>query len=442
MLIPFDRQVFNIVHLGIAFLVIFSADFTVTNMQKTINASIKQDKPWYNVDGYVSLGLVYLVYGIFLWLAPSVVALVGTKLALLIGAMGITIFMFSLTLEILYVTYIGIFLTGVGGSFLWVGEGHYVVLNSDPETMSRNVGLFWFLYSSSLIFGNLYAVFQLTGKTRIDYDTRHRLLYVLGSLGAIGCILLALLGPPKRHNSEIPIRHEGPVQALKKTWKIFRTKKILILLLTFIFGGFQQSFGGGIYPPSVGFTQEFGNKAKQLVPMCGLVYGLGDSIGFCFRTGGLVNMLLRKMRLKISKRSIVITGFILEAIAFCIIFINIPSDAVFGETSKTAIIKSNMWLALLSSFLIGIGDSCLNTQIFPLIAELHPQFSAHTCALYKFTKSVSMAIFFFCSNSLGLHLQLIILIVLGLIGTIAFVWVDYKESIGKTEKNNTDVTAT
>lgn len=43
--------------------------------------------------------------------------------------------------------------------------------------------------------------------------------------------------------------------------------------------GFQQSFGGGIYPPSVGFTQEFGNKAKQLVPMCGLVYGLGDSIG-------------------------------------------------------------------------------------------------------------------------------------------------------------------
>lgn len=53
-----------------------------------------------------------------------------------------------------------------------------------------------------------------------------------------------------------------------------------------------------------------------------------------------------------------------------------------------------------------------------------------------------MAIFFFCSNSLGLHLQLIILIVLGLIGTIAFVWVDYKESIGKTEKNNTDVTAT
>lgn len=43
-------------------------------------------------------------------------------------------------------------------------------------------------------------------------------------------------------------------------------------------------------------------------------------------------------------------------------------------------------IAMLGSFLLGFGDSCLNTQNFSIIADMFPNDSAQTAALYKFTK--------------------------------------------------------
>ncbi|KAK9510127.1 hypothetical protein O3M35_004975 [Rhynocoris fuscipes] len=434
MFIKLDRQVMNVVHLGLSFLVLFSADFTLTNMQKTINTSITEDKPDYHVDGYISMGLIYLIYGIFLWLAPSLVAAVGAKWSMFIGSTCITIFFFTFMLEIDYTTYVGILFGGLGGSFVWVAEGNYLVMNSDPDTVTRNVGLFWFIYTGSLICGNCFAVFRLEGKTRIDYDTRQELLQVIAVLGIIASIMFALLGAPKRFTNYQEIKHESPIEALKKTWQIFRTKELLILLITFCYGGFQQSFGSGVYPACVGFTKTFGNRAKQLVPLSGLIYGLGDSMG------GLTTMLLAKMQLKFSRWNFIALGFLLQVIAYSAIYLNIPDEAVFGETFDSAIIQSRIWLSLLCSILIGIGDSCLNTQIFPLIADLEPDHSAHICALYKFSKSMAMAAYFFCSISFGLHLQLIILLVMGLAGTAAFSWVDIKQSTNKNSKSFNDIT--
>ena len=42
---------------------------------------------------------------------------------------------------------------------------------------------------------------------------------------------------------------------------------------------------------------------------------------------------------------------------------NIPQNATFGETTDTGFIEPNKALALTTSFLLGLGDSCYNTQV-------------------------------------------------------------------------------
>ncbi|XP_014294023.1 UNC93-like protein MFSD11 [Halyomorpha halys] len=425
MLLPsFDRSLLNVIHLGLGFLILFSADFTITNMQKTINASIHEDKPEYDIDGYVSLCLLYGLYGITLWLAPSFIAVIGYKLSLIIGGASLAIFMFTLALEKVWTAYIGIVLGGIGGSFLWAAEGHYLVLNSDEKTMSRNIGVFWAIYSASMISGNIFAATEFAGKIHIDQETRLRLLLIMGTVALVAVLLFAFLSKPP--GQRVPLT-EGPVEALRKTWRLFCTKDMMVLLITFVYGGLQQSFGTGVYGPSIGFTREFGIHAKKLVPICGLINGLGDSLG------GVSYLIIDRAGIKYTRRHAIIAGLVIQTIAYVSIYINLPNSAVFRETDEKAIIPSQIWLALICSFLIGMGDSCLNTQIFPLLRDLHPEYSAHTSALYKFSKSMSMAVFFFCSSYLGLHLQLIIMFLFGVAGAIGFSYVDIRNSRKTTE---------
>ncbi|KAL1124501.1 hypothetical protein AAG570_001127 [Ranatra chinensis] len=265
-----------------------------------------------------------------------------------------------------------------------------MVLISGRNNMSRNVAIFWVLFSASLIFGNLYATVELEGKDRIDGRTRHQLLYVLTGVCAVATLMLVLLPASPRNSrdnkfAQTPDPHLGPLEALATTWNILWKKEILLLMITFIYAGFQQSFGQGIFGSCIGFTRQFGVQAKQLVPLSGLVYGVGDLVG------GIGQAALNTVKSKIKCWSVVMVclGYCCQAAAYIIVYLTIPNNAVFGESTELSVYPSRVWLALLASALLGLGDSCLNTQIFPLLAALQPNYSSQTCALYKFMKVTS-----------------------------------------------------
>lgn len=48
--------------------------------------SIHADDPSFNGDGYMSLAVVYAVFALCNWLAPSVLSITGPRGAMLIGA--------------------------------------------------------------------------------------------------------------------------------------------------------------------------------------------------------------------------------------------------------------------------------------------------------------------------------------------------------------------
>lgn len=84
--------------------------------------------------------------------------------------------------------------------------------------------------------GNFYTVFAFNGKTRIDYETRHQLLYVCSGIGVAAIIIVALLRPPQGKVQLQAVR-ESPSHALKRTFSLLISKDIAILVATFAFTG-------------------------------------------------------------------------------------------------------------------------------------------------------------------------------------------------------------
>lgn len=175
-----------------------------------------------------------------------------------------------------------------------------------------------------------------------------------------------------------------------------------------------------VYGPSIGFTADFGSWAKSLVGMHGIAIGIGEIVG------GLLFGIFGHLMVNRGRDPIVILGFLVHVLAFFLVFINIPNDAPFGETSSHAYIKSSPYIAIVSSLLLGFGDACFNTQIFSILGVIYADNSASAFALFKFIQSSAAALAFFYSDHCPLYYQLLILTIFCVMGTTAFTKVELK----------------
>ena len=78
--------------------------------------------------------------------------------------------------------------------------------------------------------------------------------------------------------------------------------------------------------------------------------------------------------------------------------------------------------------LLGMGDACINTQIYYLLGKLYARDSGSAFAIFNFFMSFASAISFYYSNYLGLYIQLGILLIVGTLGSVAFSIVDHKNN--------------
>ncbi|XP_075213919.1 UNC93-like protein MFSD11 isoform X1 [Lycorma delicatula] len=412
---------FNVIFMSFCFFVLFTSDMTVQNMEKTIISSIHDDNKEFQVDGYDLLAFLYIAFGISLWLGPSFVNVLGQRTALTVASSIYTIYIASFTLENVWAISAATAAAGVGAGLIWTAEGKYLISNSKPSVISRNIGIFWTLFCSSSFLGNLFTYFTLNGKKYVDQETRRLIISSLAIVAAFATILFAFLRPVKKEMTQVPKAQEtNAIEELKKTWRVFITKDMLLLNITFCFTGLQQAFQSGIYSPSLGFTLQFGHNAKQLVPLSGIFVGIGQLLGGCFQ----ILQGQRFSKLRWIRSIFLIVGIAAQFLSFALIYINIPSSAVFGNTNDKAIIESNVYLAIFCSLLLGIGDGCLNTQNFSIIAVIYPDESAQSCALYKFTKAVFVAVGFSASSHLNLHWQITILAIMAIFALFSYIYVD------------------
>uniref|UniRef100_A0A8C4NJE3 UNC93-like protein MFSD11 n=1 Tax=Dicentrarchus labrax TaxID=13489 RepID=A0A8C4NJE3_DICLA len=342
---------FNVVILGLGFLFIFTAFTTCGNVEQTVVKSLENGT--FSGSGYHSLGIIYGVFSFSNLLAPTVVAVIGAKMTMFMSGLLYSGYIAVFIIPSSWAFYLTSVLIGVGAAMLWTAQGHFLVENSEASTINRNTGMFWALLQCSMLFGNLYIYFDWNGRTEISGRVKPESVYCLSSCS------------------------ETILQLLK-------AKTILLLSPCMAYSGLELSFYSGVYGTCIGATTQFGEAAKGLIGMSGIVVGIGEIVG-----GGLFGLLCKNNRFR--RTSVVFLGMVVHFVAFYLIFLNLPDDApvVFSTTTqKKPYLTPSVSIALLCSFLLGLGDSCFNTQLYSILGRVYAEQSTPAFAIFKFIQVI------------------------------------------------------
>ncbi|XP_033209483.1 UNC93-like protein MFSD11 [Belonocnema kinseyi] len=430
-----DREFLNVLILSWGFMFTFSAFLTTSNIQKTVLDSIANEDSNFTGDGYSSLAIVYAVLSICTIFTPCYAQTISPRLSIFTGSLCYAFFVATFLWPQTILLYFASAVQGLGASLMWVGHGRYLTKNSNSDTISRNSGIFWAIYQLSLVTGNV-SVYCIFTSKNYDKPTRRLIFIILTILAVIGTLILATLRKPQIG----PFISEGVCEkekekepkkrsyyALLVAWKRMRkalklivTPNLIMLTLTFIYSGLVLAFYSGVYTSSFGFTAKMGESRKKLVSLVGICLGIGEvTAGIIF--GPLASIF--KIR---SRWIVLVIGSITHAFCYLTILINLPNNSPFTDTDDIGFISPSVALAMVGAIALGFGDACLNTQIISLLGTLYSNDAESVFSLYLFVQSIAVTLSFFYSNYFGLHLQLGILIVVGLLGTISFVIVDFK----------------
>ncbi|XP_072225550.1 UNC93-like protein MFSD11 [Leuresthes tenuis] len=433
---PEGKKLLNIVVLGFGFMFMFTAFQTCGNIEQTVIKSFNSTE--FHGSGYTSMAIIYGVFSASNLLAPSVVTVIGPQLSMffsgLIYSGYIAMFIYPYTWSF----YTASVLVGIAAAVLWTAQGNVLAINSTDSTIGRNSGIFWSLLQFSLFFGNLYIYCAWHGHVHITDKDRQTVFISLTVISLAGCFLFFLIRKPDAEVSPRPDGTEPLLQtesmdgstasspgsglcsqaldAFVKACKMFVTKEMLLLSISIGYTGLELTFYSGVYGTCIGAMTRFGTDAKSLIGISGIFIGIGEILG-----GGVFGMLNKSSRF--GRNPVVLLGLITHYVAFFLIFLNIASDAPLAPEAGTdleAFITPSVGVAMLCSFLLGLGDSCFNTQLLSIIGFMFHDNSAPAFAIFKFIQSIMAAIAFFYSNYLLLHWQLLILVVMGFLGSISF----------------------
>ncbi|XP_042305943.1 UNC93-like protein MFSD11 [Sceloporus undulatus] len=429
-----SKKQLNIIVLGTAFMFMFTAFQTCGNIAQTVITNLNNTD--FHGSGYTSMAVIYGVFSASNLISPSVVAIIGPQLSMFISGIFYSIYIAVFIQPSTWTFYTASVFLGIAAAVLWTAQGNCLTINSNENTIGRNSGIFWALLQSSLFFGNLYIYFAWQGKLHITGGDRRTVFIALTVISLVGTVLFFLIRTPEESSSEEGetttdnlVEHTSgqskmtkAVDAFKRSIKLCVTKEILLLNHNSLQTGLELTFFSGVYGTCIGAVNKFGNEEKSLIGLSGIFIGVGEILG-----GGIFGLLSKSNRF--GRNPVVMLGIVVHFIAFYLIFYNIPNDAPIASmdgTDSIAFMEPSKEVAVFCSFLLGLGDSCFNTQLLSILGFLYSEDSAPAFAIFKFIQSVCAAIAFFYSNYLFLQWQLLIMVVVGFFGTISFFTVEWE----------------
>lgn len=485
----------NILILGGGFLLLFTAFQTTAFVQgitidsffsaSCVNNGTNHSDQDYIVDGgirisekfskrigYISLCIIYLMVALGNWVSVPIVTVFGAKWACVISGALYVVYIIALIRPYVPVIFLGAFILGSAGGVLWTAQGQILIQNSSKAKMGMTSGIFWFMLQNSLIIGNLfffiYLHFRVKDAKCIPRLDNYIIFSIFSLLGIGGVILMVFITPLSKKgfsssggSSNINVDsdsgsadsatllgrgtvdhqapHENLYQTLEEAWlslgravKMMVSTDMLLLIVCFIYTGYELNFWSGVYGTMIGHTHRF---TGATVGLAGLFIGLGEILG-----GGLFGI-FGKYTNRFGKDPVVLLGMLVHLVTYFLIYLNLPAHAI-GDTISTedsfgvVFDPSNVYIAMLCAFLLGFGDACFNTQIYSIIGNLYPldQDSAPAMALYKCFQSLATMVGFVTSTFILLRWQLLILVILASLGTLSFAaveWRHYKPSQNK-----------
>uniref|UniRef100_A0A673YGC3 Major facilitator superfamily domain containing 11 n=1 Tax=Salmo trutta TaxID=8032 RepID=A0A673YGC3_SALTR len=428
---PEGKTLLNIIILGFGFMFMFTAFQTCGNIEQTVIKSFNSTE--FHGSGYTSMAIIYGVFSASNLIAPSVVAVIGPQLSMFFSGLVYSGYIAMFIHPYTWSFYTASVVVGIAAAILWTAQGNLLTINSTDATIGRNSGIFWALLQFSLFFGNMYIYFAWHGHVHISDKDRQTVFISLTVISLVGSFLFFLIQKPEpeatpSEASESLLQTESTESAsivkykrmhIQLTLSMFKCVTIGSMCVTLAPSppsGLELTFYSGVYGTCIGAMTQFGDDAKSLIGLSGIFIGLGEILG-----GGVFGMLNKCNRF--GRNPVVLLGLITHFVAFYLIFLNIASDAPIAPEEGThlqAYITPRYTVALLCSFLLGLGDSCFNTQLLSIVGFMFREDSAPAFAVFKFVQSITAALAFFYSNYLLLHWQLLIMVVVGFLGTLSF----------------------
>ncbi|NWU08997.1 MFS11 protein, partial [Cephalopterus ornatus] len=429
------KKLFNIIILGVSFMFIFTAFQTCGNIAQTVITNLNNTD--FHGSGYTSMSIIYGVLSASNLISPSVVAIVGPQFSMVVSGIFYSLYIAVFIQPTTWAFYTASVFIGIAAAVLWTAQGNCLTVNSDENTIGRNSGVFWALLQFSLFFGNLYIYLAWQGKTHISESDRRTVFIALTVISLVGTVLFFLIRKqedtkaPGDEDSTNEILGESSsarnkmmraVAAFKKSITLSFTKEMMLLSVTTAYTGLELTFFSGVYGTCIGAVNRFGSEEKSLIGLSGIFIGVGEILG-----GGIFGLLSKNSRF--GRNPVVMLGILVHFIAFYLIFFNMPNDAPIAPmegTDQVAYMVPSKEVAMLCSFLLGLGDSCFNTQLLSILGFLYSEDSAPAFAIFKFVQSICAAVAYFYSNYFLLQWQLLIMVIVGFFGTITFFTVEWE----------------
>uniref|UniRef100_A0A672G600 Major facilitator superfamily domain containing 11 n=1 Tax=Salarias fasciatus TaxID=181472 RepID=A0A672G600_SALFA len=433
---PEGKRLLNIIILGFGFMFMFTAFQTCGNIEQTVIKSFNSTE--FHGSGYTSMAIIYGVFSASNLIAPSVVTLIGPQFSMFFSGLLYSGYIAMFIYPYTWTFYTASVLVGIGAAVLWTAQGNVLAINSSDRTIGRNSGIFWALLQFSLFFGNLYIYCAWHGHDHITDKDRRTVFISLTVISLVGCFLFFLIRkpePPPASSSEVTeslLPTEPMIYTFCSSFYImFTTREMLLLSVSIAYTGLELTFYSGVYGTSIGAMTRFGKDAKSLIGISGICIGVGEILG-----GGVFGLLNKSSRF--GRNPVVLLGLIIHYLAFFLIFLNIANDAPLAPEAGTdlqAFITPSIGVALFCSFLLGLGDSCFNTQLLSIIGFTFRDNSAPAFAVFKFIQSIAAALAFFYSNYLLLQWQLLILVLLGFLGSTTFFMAEWAAEASRPQSD-------
>ncbi|CAF4549176.1 unnamed protein product [Rotaria magnacalcarata] len=260
-----------------------------------------------------------------------------------------------------------------------------------------------FLAVTHLLGGNLYVYLSLKADA-ITRTTRYPLFFVFSVVCAIGLVIYAciiwrwLIERRGQKLQSDPIEQKTALSDVIETFKIalrlLKTRNMLLLLIPFAYT--EKLLGGGLF----GFITK-----PKTSSQCALV---------------------------------ILIGFFLQSIFYYSAWINFPADAPANETNAESYFQfsssTSQVIAFVGSFIVGLGDSALNTQLFTVLASQFKHSSASAFALFQLVQGIASAIAYSYAGSLDLQYQLLVVVIFLILNALAFFCVLFDKTISQPLK--------
>ncbi|KAK9876745.1 hypothetical protein WA026_014983 [Henosepilachna vigintioctopunctata] len=366
--------------------------------------------------GFRCLIIIYSTIIITALLMPFLIHSTSPKITMFMGCATYMLFLLCLIHPVLEIVYFGAMMFGTGSVMLGTAQGTYLVKNSTKSTISKHCAIYWTIIQISTFFGGIIVYIRFLDVKNIDQGIRVFMIGILLGFSFASLIFVSLLPNYTEgyYLYKSKQKKRDYIRLFLEITRLLRSQIIMVLCIPFFFLGFYIVFITVNFSLAVGHSTQL-ERPKELSHFVGIFIGLGEI------SGGFL-LLITAVYLSGSYRIVKITvGFVSLVTAHFMVFVNLPNEASDRDTDDTSVVEPSAGLVVITSFLLGIADSCFNTQIIESLALFYPRITALVFPIFEMFQAVGVIAANFVSTLTALYGVLASLVGLSLVTFICYI---------------------